>query len=95
MHNKLAPTIQNKECSGKSVWEVMRTHEDFTDYKNMPNNLVKSTVPKFQILKNRVKKIVLLIDKSLELKLEKNYFRLEKVIHLRIKNLKSIFEIFF
>jgi hypothetical protein len=64
LHNKLAPTVQNTECNRRSVWEVMRSHEDFKDYKNMPNNVLKSVVPKFQLLKNRFKKVVLLVDRA-------------------------------
>jgi hypothetical protein len=42
----------------------MRSHEDFKDYKNMPNNVLKSVVPKFSLLKNRFKKVVLLVDRA-------------------------------
>lgn len=59
----------------------MRSHEDFADYKNMPNNLITNVEPKFQIIKNRVKKIVLLIDKSIEIKLGKNFNKFEKARH--------------
>jgi hypothetical protein len=65
MHNALAPTIQNLECNRKSIWRMMREHDDFNDFKNMPNSMLKSSVPKFQLLKNRVNKIVLVIDKNI------------------------------
>lgn len=65
LHNRLAPTVQNMECGRKSVWEVMRSHDDFIDYKNMPNQGLKTTIPKFQLLKHRVKKVVMLVDRSL------------------------------
>lgn len=57
--------INNKECGGKSVWEVLRNHDDFKDYKSMPNNFIESAVPKFKLIKKRPNKIVLLIDKSI------------------------------
>ena len=65
LHNREAPTLQNKECGGKSVWEVLRNHEDFRDFKNMPNNFIQSVVPKFKLLKKRPNKIVLLVDRSI------------------------------
>jgi len=57
--------LNTKECGGKSVWEVLRNHDDFKDYKNMPNNFIESVVPKFKLIKKRPNKIVLLIDKSI------------------------------
>ena len=62
----------------------MRNHNDFKDFVSMPNYLLKSVVPKFQILKNRIRKVVLLIDKSLRIQPETKYMKIEKVklIHL-------------
>ena len=68
LHNKLAPTVQNKECNGQSIWEVLRSHPDFRDYNNMPNMHIKSTVPKFQLLKRRYRQVVLLVDTAIHSK---------------------------
>lgn len=54
----------------------MRSHNDFKDFINMSNVKV---VPKFQILKSRVRKIVLLIDKALRLQPENKFVKIEKV----------------
>lgn len=79
MHNREAPNLQNRECNGQSAWEVMRNHNDFVDVVSVPNFLLKSVVPKFQILKNRIRKVVLLIDKSLRVQPENKYVKIEKV----------------
>ena len=71
----------------------MRSHNDFKDLINMPNYFIKSSVPKFQILKSRVRKIVLLIDKALRLEPENKFVKLEKVrclFYLVINNLQKL-----
>lgn len=57
----------------------MREHNDFKDFVSMPNVFLKSVVPKFQILKQRTRKIVLLIDKALRIEPEIKYVKIEKV----------------
>lgn len=84
-HNKLAPTLQNKECGGKSVWEVLRKHDDFSDYKNMPNNFLDSVVPKFKLLKKRANKIVLLIDRSIREMHPEIFFKLKTAMNDYVK----------
>lgn len=59
--------------------KVMRNHEDFKDTVSVPNYFLKSVVPKFQILKYRSKKIVLLVDKALRIMPENKYVKIEKV----------------
>ncbi|CAF0782079.1 unnamed protein product [Brachionus calyciflorus] len=83
LHNRLAPTIQNIECKGQSIWEVLRKHPDFSNFNNMPNDGINSLRPKFQILKNRFKKVVLLIDRSIE-----------QLHQSKLKTLKNVFSDF-
>ena len=45
--------------------KVLRSHEDFKGTKNMPNNLIEDVTPKFQLVKKRFNKIVVLIDSSI------------------------------
>lgn len=58
----------------------MRSHHDFKDFVSMPNYFLKSVAPKFQILKQRTRKVVLLIDKALRIEPEKKYVKFEKVL---------------
>ncbi len=87
LHNKFAPTLQNRECNGRSVWEVLRSHQDFTDFESMPNDLVTDTTPKFQVLKKRFNKIVVLIDKSLLFRLPRQLGKIKAAINDYIKQL--------
>ena len=80
LHNRMAPTLQNKECGGKSVWEVLRMHDDFRDFKNMPNYAIESVVPKFRLLKKRSNRIVLLIDRSIREMQPELFVKLKTVI---------------
>ena len=62
----------------------MRSHDDFRDYKNMPNTMLKSTRPKFQLLKNRLRKIVFLIDKSIFKTNSSSINKIEKVKNINL-----------
>ncbi len=86
-HNKFAPTLQNKECDGRSVWEVLRSHEDFRDFESMPNDLVTDTTPKFKVLKRRFNKIVVIIDKSLLFRLPRELAKIKAAINDYVKQL--------
>ncbi|XP_064595911.1 calcium-activated chloride channel regulator 1-like [Liolophura sinensis] len=63
LHNRQAPNAQNQNCDGKSVWEVLRGHEDFAEGANPPRE-VQSTVPKFRFVKHRSKRTVIVLDTS-------------------------------
>jgi calcium-activated chloride channel regulator 3/4 len=80
LHNKIAPTLQNKQCKGKSVWEVLRTHEDFKDIKNVDfSTATNHTIPKFKLIKRRHKRIILLIDESIKRKSYEKFIKLKTV----------------
>lgn len=58
----------------------MRNHYDFKDHVSMSNYLIKSVAPKFQILKYRTRKVVLLVDKALRNQPENKYVKIEKAL---------------
>lgn len=61
-HNKFAPTLQNRRCRGKSAWEIMRRHSDFS---NTTEVSINSTVPKFHVVTaHRYPSLVLAIDEA-------------------------------
>ncbi|XP_064594338.1 calcium-activated chloride channel regulator 1-like [Liolophura sinensis] len=63
LHNRQAPNAQNRNCDGKSVWEILRSHQDFAGGANLPRD-VPSTVPTFRFVKYRSKRTVIVLDIS-------------------------------
>lgn len=63
----------------------MRNHYDFRDHVSMTNVVLKSVVPKFQILKVRARKLVILIDKALRNQPENKYYKIEKALREYVK----------
>ncbi|XP_064594617.1 calcium-activated chloride channel regulator 1-like [Liolophura sinensis] len=63
LHNRQAPTTQNRNCDGKSVWEVLRSHPDFAEGANLPRD-VPSTEPTFRFVKHSSKRTVIVLDTS-------------------------------
>uniref|UniRef100_T1JCB1 VWFA domain-containing protein n=1 Tax=Strigamia maritima TaxID=126957 RepID=T1JCB1_STRMM len=63
-HNSLAPTIHNVLCQSRSVWDVLRDHEDFRTNK-IPTGATALNVPEFEIVrKEDPKRVVIIIDTS-------------------------------
>ena len=49
-HDKTGPTDQNKICGNKSVWEVLRGHPDFSNFKvNRKRKTEKELEPEFEV----------------------------------------------
>ncbi|XP_038047849.1 calcium-activated chloride channel regulator 3A-1-like [Patiria miniata] len=72
-HNREAPNLQNTECQGKSIWEVMRQHRDFAAGKGENDvngfgggeeEFDGEPVPEFTVVKKRSSRIVLVVDTS-------------------------------
>ncbi|XP_052784082.1 calcium-activated chloride channel regulator 4A-like isoform X2 [Mya arenaria] len=63
-HNRRAPTMQNKMCKGKSAWEVMREHEDFSNGASPVLTEDTDTSPEFVIIQEAEAKRVLVLDIS-------------------------------
>jgi len=64
LHDREAPTDQNRQCEGKSVWEVMGTNEDFANDLNPPLDEADYTEPTFKVVQSKIKRTVLVLDKS-------------------------------
>ena len=77
------------------MFKVLRNHEDFTDFKNMPNSQIQDLTPIFHIFKKRMRKIVLLIDKSIKLTLPKYFPVVERVNKLYYSNLNALHYLYF
>ncbi|KAL8565740.1 hypothetical protein ACOMHN_018657 [Nucella lapillus] len=62
-HNKMAPNRQNRLCTYRSAWEVMKKHEDFRkDRTPLPKNT--DTTPVFRYVQVRPRKRALVLDTS-------------------------------
>ena len=73
--------MQNKECQGRSVWEVLRAHRDFRNYQAAIQNIFRADQePQFKLVKKNPKRIVLLIDKSVVLQSATAYFNFKSAL---------------
>nr|XP_002731900.1 PREDICTED: epithelial chloride channel protein-like [Saccoglossus kowalevskii] len=65
-HNREAPNKQNKQCMGKSVWEIILNSEDFEYGTNLPVDptVTIDTTPRFRIVQSRERRLVLVLDRS-------------------------------
>ncbi|CAG0897416.1 unnamed protein product [Darwinula stevensoni] len=61
-HNADAPTQHNALCSGKSTWEIISSHPDFS--QNPVPLMGKPSDPKFEFVKSQARKVFLLLDAS-------------------------------
>ncbi|XP_013385433.1 calcium-activated chloride channel regulator 1 [Lingula anatina] len=68
LHNIEAPSKQNRLCSMKSAWEIMRDHPDFKDGVNPPLTDTEvaglNTTPSFTVVKEGKRRYVLVLDMS-------------------------------
>lgn len=64
LHNSEAPNKQNKLCDGKSIWEVMREHNDFADYDTRIVEASHNATPSFKIVKKESTRTVIVMDVS-------------------------------
>lgn len=87
-HNKLAPNAQNRECKGKSVWEVLNEHHDFNHDKNLPIYPETSTKPIFRIVKQKNRRFMLLIDNTIGYQAPERQLKLKRVIRNGLINFK-------
>ncbi|XP_070557795.1 calcium-activated chloride channel regulator 3A-1-like [Ptychodera flava] len=63
LHNAMAPSQQNIQCSYRSAWDVMLESEDFKNDHN-PARQVTDTTPTFRVVKSASLRIVLVLDVS-------------------------------
>ncbi|KAJ8031577.1 Calcium-activated chloride channel regulator 4A [Holothuria leucospilota] len=59
-HNAEAPNHHNIQCAGRSVWQVMKAHSDFST----PNRVVRNRGTNFVKVRQRPSRYVLVIDTS-------------------------------
>ncbi|XP_038649697.1 calcium-activated chloride channel regulator 1-like [Scyliorhinus canicula] len=88
-HNPYAPTMQNKMCNYRSIWEVIRESEDFRN--NRPPH-TGSVIPSFRILQAKDRVICLVLDTSGSMDLENRINRLRQaaaIFLLQIVEVKS------
>ncbi|KAK7097266.1 calcium-activated chloride channel regulator 3A-1-like [Littorina saxatilis] len=64
LHNRQAPSEHNKQCAGRSVWQVLRNHGDFRDGQNPASNLTTPPATHFTLVKRRSQRTVLVLDMS-------------------------------
>ncbi|KAM9244356.1 calcium-activated chloride channel regulator 4-like [Dugong dugon] len=60
-HNREAPSIQNKKCNSRSIWEVISNSEDFNNTVPM---VAPPPQPAFSLLKISQRIVCLVLDKS-------------------------------
>ncbi|XP_035693981.1 calcium-activated chloride channel regulator 1-like [Branchiostoma floridae] len=63
LHNHEAPNKHNVQCGGRSAWDVMADHPDFSHGANPPRQVV-STQPDFTLIQEVDKRMVLVLDSS-------------------------------
>ncbi|XP_019643909.1 PREDICTED: epithelial chloride channel protein-like [Branchiostoma belcheri] len=63
LHNDEAPNKHNVQCGGRSAWDVMDDHPDFSQGANPPRQVV-STRPEFSLLQEVDRRMVLVLDTS-------------------------------
>ncbi|KAI8510365.1 chloride channel [Branchiostoma belcheri] len=63
LHNDEAPNKHNVQCGGRSAWDVMADHPDFSQGANPPRQVV-STRPDFSLLQEVDRRMVLVLDTS-------------------------------
>ncbi|XP_066979536.1 calcium-activated chloride channel regulator 1-like [Macrobrachium rosenbergii] len=78
-HNREAPTRHNLLCDGKSAWEVMRASPDFQNNRNVEGGLRESEVT-FQYVRPRNPRIVLLIDDTNVMNVQKRWDFMRKAV---------------
>ena len=63
-HYDIPPTIQNEQCDRKSTWDIMRMHDDFTDfkYKKVKSGRQKFAIPQIRPVIRDYRKIVFIYD---------------------------------
>ncbi|ELT92396.1 hypothetical protein CAPTEDRAFT_208582, partial [Capitella teleta] len=61
-HNPDAVTQHNKQCNGRSVWDVINSHEDFKNVN--PAVSISDTKPVFRFVRARSARVVLVLDVS-------------------------------
>ncbi|XP_066283830.1 calcium-activated chloride channel regulator 1-like [Branchiostoma lanceolatum] len=62
-HNSQAPSPQNRQCGGRSAWDVMLEHRDFAGGANGPD-LSPFAEPNFRIVRSTDRRVVLVLDVS-------------------------------
>ncbi|XP_072366532.1 calcium-activated chloride channel regulator 1-like [Scyliorhinus torazame] len=78
-HNPEAPTMQNKMCDYRSIWEVIRESEDFRN--NRPPH-TGSVTPTFTILQAKDRVISLVLDTSGSMDSENRINRLRQAAEI-------------
>lgn len=68
---------------------MLRSHVDFMNYESLPNDLIDDVTPKFQIVKKRYNKIIVVIDKSLRLNKPDELSKIKAAINDYIKQMVS------
>ncbi|XP_070545883.1 calcium-activated chloride channel regulator 1-like [Ptychodera flava] len=61
VHNVEAPSRHNRLCQQRSVWEVMRTNDDFRNNANLPRTIF-STKPGFRVVKRTVSNVAMVLS---------------------------------
>ncbi|ELU05048.1 hypothetical protein CAPTEDRAFT_196478 [Capitella teleta] len=61
-HNPDAVTQHNTQCNGRSVWDVINSHEDFRNVNPAVN--ISDTKPVFRFVRARSARVVLVLDVS-------------------------------
>ncbi|XP_042871894.1 calcium-activated chloride channel regulator 3A-1-like [Penaeus japonicus] len=78
-HARDVPTRHNLLCGGKSVWEVLRASPDFQNNRNVEGGLRESDVS-FRYVRARPAKVVLLIDDTNVMNLQKRWEFVRKAV---------------
>ena len=77
-HNSRAPNLHNRMCNRRSVWEVMREHEDFSGSNNPPAAVDTDTTPSFQVVQETGRMRVLVLDVSGSMRVRSTFANLDR-----------------
>ncbi|XP_044158052.1 calcium-activated chloride channel regulator 1-like isoform X1 [Bufo gargarizans] len=85
-HDKEAPNLQNKICSYRSTWDVIKSSDDFITTGPMSEAEVPPS-PSFLMLKSRVRVICLVLDVSDNMATGQRFHRLRQAAAIFIQQL--------
>jgi len=85
VHHPDLPNKHNALCEKRSVWDVVKSHEDFTNFDTEPSPNITSTVPSFTILRPSEASFVFVLDVSGSMKDFERIIRLRQAVKRWLK----------
>ncbi|XP_076042659.1 calcium-activated chloride channel regulator 1-like [Oratosquilla oratoria] len=79
-HDPKSPTKHNVLCQGRSAWEVMQRHSDFSDDRNLPGNSSRDVRPMFNYVKPAPKRFIIVVEDTTVMNAQKRWDFLRKAV---------------